>query len=189
MSTKEKNTDSTATDSNIPNAEKLREEINEGLKNAAPFVREIIDSLKGILNTPTATAHDISTVHAAIKLLSSIGLTADQQSSAVKYLKEMTEPQLDMLRANLSLLGFYKKGGAWNGGLIAEVGDLLRPNTGAHETVKSAINIGLKSTGVATGAYLAYRSGKAVLERMGVMSGASMMMAAAATMGAATFGE
>lgn len=128
-------------------------------------------------------------IKAIINQLISTDLSSEDAENFKKVLTAMSDKDKDSLRANLSLLGFYKKGGAWNAGLIAEVGDMFRPNVGAHETIKSAINVGLKTTGLATGAYMAYRGGKAVLTKMGVVGGASSMMAAAATMGAATFGE
>ena len=136
-----------------------------------------------------ATTMTKAEIKAIINQLAAAGLSIESSENIKKVIATMPEKDKDTLRANLSTLGFYKKGGAWNAGLIAEVGDLLRPNIGAHETVKAAINIGLKGLGLGTGGYLTYQGGKAVLERMGVLGSASSMMAAAATMGAATFGE
>lgn len=134
----------------------------------------------------TMTKTAIKTI---INQLSTNNISGEDMEHIRKAISSMSEKDKDALRANMSLLGFYKKGGVWNAGLFAEIGDILRPNIGMHEAAKAIVNVGLKTTGIATGAYMAYQGGKAVLERMGVVGGASTMMAAAATMNGASFGE
>jgi hypothetical protein len=134
----------------------------------------------------TMTKTAIKTI---INQLSTNNISGEDMEHIGKAIASISEKDKDALRANLSLLGFYKKGGVWNAGLIAEIGDILRPNIGAHETSKSIVNVGLKGLGLGAGAYLTYQGGKALLERMGVVGGASAMMAAAATMNGASFGE
>jgi hypothetical protein len=130
-----------------------------------------------------------TTIKAIIAKLASTNLSAEDSESIKKDFASLSDEDKDTLRANLSTFGFYKKGGAWNAGMITEFGDLLRPNIGVHETVKAAVNLGLKGLGIGTGGYLAYQGGKAVLEKMGVVGVTSTGLAAADTLGAAAFGD
>jgi hypothetical protein len=100
--------------------------------------------------------------------------------------RKLSNDEKEELRKELAERGFFKKGGWWNLGMFADVGDIFRAKK-ANDIVVSIENVALKATGIATAGYFGYKGIASLLDTSSASVAGGALMAAV-KMGGARLG-